>query len=94
MKRIEIIFSQAIDEDVILALKPIPEAQFFTLIPSVRGQGYTTPKMGDAVWPEENEIIIIYCMNDDAADRIETAIKKLQGKYTAEGLAIFIMESR
>lgn len=91
MKRIEIIFSQAIEDDVRLALKPIPEAQFFTLIPGVRGQGYTTPKMGDAVWPEENEILIIYCMSDETTSRIEAAIYLLQKKYTAEGLAIFIM---
>jgi hypothetical protein len=91
MKRIEIIFSQAIEEDVLLALKAIPEAQFFTLIPGVKGRGYTTPKMGDAVWPEENELMIIYCMSDEASGQIENAIKKLQGIYTNEGLALFVM---
>lgn len=91
MKRIEIIFSQAIEEDVLDALKPIPEAQFFSLIPGVKGRGYTTPKMGDAIWPEENELMIIYCMNDSAAFEIEEAIKKLQLKYTREGLAFFMM---
>lgn len=91
MKRIEIIFSQAIEEDILFALKPIPEAQFFTLIPGVHGKGYTNPKMGDAVWPEENELIIIYCMSDEATARIEEEIKKLQAKYVNEGLAMFIM---
>ena len=91
MKRIEIIFSQAIEEDIMIALKPIPEAQFFTLIPAVKGKGYTTPKMGDAVWPEENELMIIYCMSNEATARIEDEITKLQGKYQNEGLALFIM---
>jgi len=91
MKRIEIIFSQAIEEDILDALAPIPEAQFFSLIPGVKGRGYTTPKMGDSIWPEINELMIIYCMNDDAAAAIEAAIKKLQAKYTREGLALFVM---
>ncbi len=91
MKRIEIIFSQALEEDVFKALKDIPEAQFFTLIPGVRGKGYTTPKMGDAVWPEENELMIIYCQTARAATEIEGAINRLQKKYTNEGLAIFVM---
>jgi len=91
MKRIELIFSQAIEEDILDALKPIPEAQFFSLIPGVKGRGYTTPKMGDSIWPEINELMIIYCMNDGATAAIEAAIKKLQAKYTNEGLAMFIM---
>lgn len=91
MKRFEIIFSQAIEEDVFLALKTIPEAQFFTLIPGVKGKGYTNPKMNDAVWPEQNELLIIYCMNDSASAQIEAEIIKLQQKYTNEGLAMFIM---
>jgi hypothetical protein len=91
MKRIEIIFSQALEEDVFKALKDIPEAQFFTLVPGVRGKGYTTPKMGDAVWPEENELMIIYCQAARAATEIEGAINRLQKKYTNEGLAIFVM---
>jgi len=91
MKRIEIIFSQALEEDVFKALKDITEAQFFTLIPGVRGKGYTTPKMGDAVWPEENELMIIYCKDARAATEIEGAINRLQKKYTNEGLAIFVM---
>lgn len=91
MKRIEIIFSLALEEDILQALKPIPEAQFFTLIPGVKGRGYSTPKMGDAVWPEENELMIIYCMSSPAAAEIEKAVKKLQLQYTTEGLAMFVM---
>lgn len=91
MKRIEIIFSQAIEEDILDALKPIPEAQFFSLIPGVKGRGYTTPKMGDSIWPEINSLMIIYCASDEATAAIEKAIIKLQAKYTREGLAMFVM---
>jgi len=91
MKRIEIIFSQALEEDVLGALKKIPEAQFFTLIPGVKGRGYSTPKMGDSVWPEFNELIIIYCPSKEGTAAIEDAIKLIQKRYPTEGIASFIM---
>jgi hypothetical protein len=94
MKRIEIIFSQAIEEDILAALAPIPEARFFTLIPGVKGRGYSTPKMGDPVWPEENELMIIYCADEKAAADIESTIIKLQQRFTTEGLAFFVMNGR
>lgn len=90
MKRIEIMFSQAIEEDVFRELKPIPEARFFTLIPGVKGQGYTTPKMGDAVWPEINELMIIYC-DDGAVPLIEEKIALVKKRYPNEGLAFFVL---
>ncbi|HPX46852.1 MAG: hypothetical protein EWM51_09440 [Treponema sp.] len=90
MKRIDIIFNQALEEDVLAALQAIPEAQFYTLIPNVKGRGWSDPKMGDAVWPEFNELLFIYCEHDAAIDRIKAAITALQKKYTQEGLAIFI----
>ncbi len=90
MKRIEIIFSQALEEDIIGSLKDIPEAQFYSIIPEVWGKGYSTPKMGSPVWPETNEIMIMYC--DNAVEKkITSRIKELQAKYTREGLAYFVM---
>ena len=91
MKRIEIIFNQSLEEDVLLALKPFPEAQFYTMIPGVHGKGYSTPKMGDSIWPEENCLMIIYCESDDVAYNMKEAIKKVQDDYTGEGIAFFMM---
>lgn len=90
MKRIEIIFSQALEEDIIGSLKDIPEAQFYSIIPEVWGKGYSTPKMGSPVWPETNEIMIMYC-DDSVESQITSRIKDLQAKYTREGLAYFVM---
>lgn len=90
MKRIEIIFSQALEEDIIDSLKDIPEAQFYSIIPEVWGKGYSTPKMGSPVWPETNEIMIMYC-DDSVESQITSRIKDLQAKYTREGLAYFVM---
>ena len=44
MKRIEIIFSQSLEEDVFASLAHIPEAARFSIIPGVRGKGYSVPK--------------------------------------------------
>lgn len=90
MKRIEIIYSQALGEDLLEALKDIPAAQFYSVIPGVRGKGYSTPKMGDPVWPEINEMMIIYC-DEKSEEKISAAIRKLQQIYTSEGLAFFVM---
>ena len=64
MKRIEIIFSQALREDLLewveAASKDLSPKPMYTLIPEVLGKGNSNPKMNDAVWPEVNEIIIIY----------------------------------
>lgn len=93
MTRIEIIFSQALEEDVFAAFKKIPEAQFFTLIPGIKGKGYSTPKMGDSVWPEFNELMIIYCPGESGVAQIREALALVQKKYPTEGLAYFLMES-
>lgn len=90
MKRVEIIFSQSIEDDILESLKDIPAAQFFTLIPGVRGQGYSTPKMGSSVWPEVNELMIVYC-DDESARAIESRLGKVRERYPNEGLAIFTL---
>ena len=91
MNRIEIVFSQALEEDVLAALKKIPDALFFTLIPGVKGRGYSTPNMGDSVWPEFNELIIIYCPSDSGAAEIEAAVGRIRKRFPTEGIAFFSM---
>lgn len=90
MKRIEIMFSLSLEEDVLTLLAPIPEAKFYTIIPGVHGKGLTTPKMGDSVWPQENELMIIYCA-DEGAPKIEKAMAKIRKIYPDEGCACFVM---
>jgi hypothetical protein len=90
MKRVELIFSQSLEEDVMTMLAPIPGAKFFTLIPGVRGQGNTTPKMGDAVWPQENSLMIIYCEEEDAT-AIQRVAERIRTAYPDEGCACFVL---
>jgi hypothetical protein len=90
MKRVEIIFSQSVEEDILTALKDVPAAQFFSLIPGTRGKGYTNPKMGDTVWPEVNEIMIIYC-DENSVEPIKERIGRVKDRYPREGIAAFVM---
>ena len=69
MKRIEIIFSQSLEEDLVqwieAASQDLSPKPMYTIIPSVLGKGNSNPKMNDAIWPEVNEILIIYTENEE-----------------------------
>ena len=69
MKRIEIIFSQSLEEDLVqwieAASQDLSPKPMYTIIPGVLGKGNSNPKMNDAIWPEVNEILIIYTENED-----------------------------
>lgn len=90
MKRIEVIFSQALEDEILTAIAPIPEAAHYSIIPDVRGKGFTVPKMGDAVWPGINEILVIYC-DDAAVPKIEKAVVAVRDTSPNEGVAFFAM---
>ena len=93
MKRIEIIYSQALHEDLFDQFSIIPNANCYTIIPMVHGKGFTDPKMGDDIWPETNEIVILYTESDDVVEKIKKSIAKIKGKYPREGCAMFVIES-
>ena len=90
LRRVEIIYSQALIEDILGAISKVAGAEHYSIVPGVRGKGYSTPKMGDAVWPEINELMIIYC-DDKAVPEIEEAIGKVQKRYPGEGVAFFVL---
>jgi len=75
MIRVEIIANRSVEENILEALAKEGVAKFYTKIPNVLGVGACGPRMGDAVWPEENFALIVWCEKDEA-DGIERAIKK------------------
>ena len=95
MKRIEIIFSQALREDLLEWIESAPKdlspKPLYTLIPEVLGKGNTNPKMNDPIWPEVNEILIIYTENENFQSYIEEGVKKIQQQYPREGIGFFVM---
>lgn len=89
MERLEFIFSQAVDEDFMALCKEYDVCKMFTKIPNVMGQGYSSPKLGTAVWPQLNCMYIIYCPKDDVA-KYREIIQTLRTRYPKEGIACFM----
>lgn len=92
LKRVELIFSAAVDEDFMDGFKKKGIGAHFTKISGVTGAGFSNPKLGDAVWPQLNEMIIVYCPKDEAEKIIELA-EKIRDKYPMEGIACFVSKA-
>ncbi len=88
MIRAEIIANRSVEENILEALAKEGVAKFYTKIPNVLGVGDCGPRMGDAVWPEENFALIVWCEKDEA-EGIERAIKKVKEKFPGEGIKLF-----
>ena len=63
---------------------------FYSKISGVHGRGKSDPRRGDAVWPEENFIFIVYCTEDRAFEFVE-AINKVKERFDSEGIKVFAL---
>ena len=88
MIRIEIIANHSVEENILEALKKEDAGKYYTKFPSIFGVGSTGSRMGDAVWPEENFALVIWCEEDEAR-AIERAIASVKEKFPGEGIKIF-----
>jgi len=88
MIRVEIIANRSVEENILEALAKEQVGKYYTKIPNVWGVGACGPRMGDAVWPEENFALIIWCEKDEAKG-IQAAIQKVKAKFPGEGIKIF-----
>jgi len=88
MIRLEIIANRSVEENILEAFAKEEVGKFYTKIPSVWGIGACGPRMGDAVWPEENFALIIWC-EEEEAHGIQRAIKKVKEKFPGEGIKLF-----
>ncbi|MDR2659713.1 MAG: hypothetical protein LBC27_06980 [Spirochaetaceae bacterium] len=86
--RLEIIGNLTIEENIMDALRGEGVAKFYTKIPDVHGVGRHGPRMGDAVWPEENFVMVIWCDMDEALG-IERAVNKVKESFPNEGIKLF-----
>lgn len=96
MKRVEVVLTQAIEEDFIsLFEKKCKEESVkckFTKIEDIMGQGNTSPKMGDPVWPQLNVMFVIYC-EDKIVFKISEIMTELHKQYVGEGAAAFVCDA-
>ena len=91
-KRVELIFSQAIEEDFAQLFRENEVAARYTKMAGVMGAGYSNPRLGDAIWPQLNVMYIVYCSDDDA-QKIVKIVEQLREQYIGEGIACFISQS-
>ena len=96
MKRVEVILTQAIESDFMVyytaACKSLGVKPKMTQIPGVMGQGNTSPKMGDPVWPQLNTMFIIFC-DEKTVDAISKIMAQLHKEYAGEGAAAFVSDA-
>lgn len=91
-KRVELIFSQAIEEDFQQLFAENKVAAKYTKIDGVKGAGYSNPRLGDAIWPQLNVMYIVYC-NEEDCKKIVEIVEQLRVQYIGEGIACFVSES-
>jgi hypothetical protein len=88
MLRIEVIANHSVEENILEAIKDAGAGKFYTLYPNVLGVGSSGPRMGDAIWPEENFALVIWCEEDEAR-RIDRAVTEVKEHFPDEGVKVF-----
>jgi hypothetical protein len=93
LRRLEIIFSQAIEDDFFELFEKEQVGKNFTRFPAVTGSGFSTPKLGNDVWPQLNAMLIIYCSKEEA-EKIRAIVNRIRHQYPTEGIACYISKAR
>ena len=88
MIRLEIIANHSVEENILEALARENTGKYYTKIPNIFGVGSSGPRMGDAVWPEENFALIIWCEKEEARS-IKKAVDSVKAKFPDEGIKLF-----
>jgi hypothetical protein len=88
MIRVEIIANHSVEENILEALRAENAGKYYTKFPQIFGVGSAGPRMGDAVWPEENFALVIWCEQEEA-QAVERAIAKVKRQFPDEGIKLF-----
>ncbi|MCL2601482.1 MAG: hypothetical protein FWD91_01565 [Treponema sp.] len=88
MIRLEIIANQSVEENILEALKIEGVGKYYTKYPNILGVGSSGSRMGDAIWPEENFALVIWCEEEEGR-RIEHVIAHIKNRFPNEGIKLF-----
>jgi hypothetical protein len=88
MIRIEIIANHSVEENILDALKAEGAGKYYTKYPNIFGAGSSGPRMGDAIWPETNFAMVIWC-DEEEARAIGRAVDKVKRQFPNEGVKVF-----
>jgi hypothetical protein len=92
MKRLEIIANKSVQENILQSLKTHMEEFFYTLIPVAHGKGKAGERLGTAVWPEENCMIISY-LTPQQAEVAKSLVEEVKAQFPDEGIVMFFVEA-
>ena len=90
--RVEIIGNRSIQEDLFEALEKNKIESRYTMITETLGDGRSGPRRGDATWPEENFILIMYC-EKTVAREIRRIVDGVKEHFPGEGLKMFAVKT-
>jgi hypothetical protein len=86
--RLEIIANHSVEENILDAFADAGVAKFYTRYAGVYGVGTSGPRMGDAVWPEENFVLTIWC-DEEEVWGIQKALARVKQQFPGEGIKMF-----
>jgi hypothetical protein len=88
MIRIEVVANHSVEENISEALAREGVGKYYTKYPNIFGAGTSGPRMGDAIWPEENFALVIWCEEEEARG-IKRAVDAVKEHFPNEGIKIF-----
>ena len=88
MIRLDIIANVSVEENILEALTEAGIGKSYTKIMNVFGVGSSGPRMGDAIWPESNFLLIIWCEEEEAL-RIQQVVASVKERFPDEGIKLF-----
>ncbi|MDR0997562.1 MAG: hypothetical protein LBL70_00720 [Treponema sp.] len=88
MMRIEVVANHSVEENILEAFARESVGKHYTKYPSVFGVGSSGPRMGDAVWPEENFALVAWC-DEEEARGIARAVAAVKEQFPDEGIKLF-----
>jgi nitrogen regulatory protein PII len=90
MKMFIIVYSWAIDDDVIAAVRK-SGIKAYTKWTRVLGCGTETePKMGSQIWPGENDVVTMVIKDEDAF-KVKDVVLNLRKEHPRGGVRCFIV---
>ena len=92
MTRVEIIANHSVEENILEALARENAGKHYTKYHGVLGVGSAGPRMGDAIWPEENFALVIWCGEEEVI-AIKRAIAKVKEIFPGEGIKMFTLSA-
>jgi len=93
MTRIEIISNRSVQTDIVETLEANIEDFFYTILPVVHGRGKQRRKLGTAIWPEENFMLVAYA-DDAAAERARGVVAEIKKRFPNEGIKLFTLSEK